>query len=314
MNISLFPAGPIRRKTKQEGWRTEIGPSPLPRARDVLWDELVVLLTRFRSYPPIGLTSHPKLRVDCWSPASYAPSVLRRSSAAVEEVCALVLDFDNGVTFEESLRVWGEWTHIGHTSWSHTEGHHKFRLVLPLARQVPGAEWHRAWAWALALWGEEAPRRAGGAICGTPDEKCKDASRIYFLPALRAGQERLSWHHEGSWGWLDIPWEDEPPAPPPAPIRPVVRAVVEDWQFVREASRRLNEEPAARRDLGAALGGSVGEDRVRHVKCPQCGEKSVWWLIRPQKKRTASCNHRESCGGWWWLYDLALLHGVAEAA
>ncbi len=265
------------------------------------------MLTTWRHYPrPTAITDlDPKLSVDCWSPAVYPAGCQRRQKAAVDAVTCLVLDFDDGTRMEEAAVVYQNFDHIGHSSWSHAEDHHKFRLILPLAQPVPGPEWPRAWQWVIADWQARAPETAG-----RPDPACKDASRLYFLPAIRPGAPRESWVHEGYYGPLSLPWQIIPERRPP-PITPLRPVLVCTSRAEREIQRRLNTEPVARRELGRVLSGAVGVELVRYVRCPGCGRLSVWWSIHPDRRRTAACNHRSTCGWWGWLFDLAVLSGLS---
>ncbi|MDG1401439.1 MAG: hypothetical protein P8R45_11905, partial [Candidatus Binatia bacterium] len=61
----------------------------------------------------------------------------------------------------------------------------------------PGPVWPRAWQWVLEDWRAKAPRDDDGALLGSPDTACKDASRLYFLPAIRPGAPRYAWVNHG---------------------------------------------------------------------------------------------------------------------
>ena len=76
----------------------------------------------------------------------------------------------------------------------------------------------------------------------------------------------------------------------------------------REMRRRLMEDPSARELIGERLHGRRKGDRIVRAECPACGRKSVWWYIDPggHTNRSASCEHRNSCGWGGSLYDLAL--------
>ena len=267
-----------------------------PKIRRYDEDKLSTLLGTWRP-------GASKEALPAWSPATFAAGKTRSKSAA-ESVSCLVLDLDDGMPVEAARDCFGGLglSVLLHTSWSHTAEVPKWRLVLPLMRPVPALEWPRAWRWALSWW---------AGIAGdewTPDTRCSDASRLYFLPAWRADQPRVTWR---VCGWLlDIPWWDvevEKPAP---------RAVVERSSTVSggragaEIRRRLATCPTARAALGRQLRGVVGGGLVRRVVCPGCGRPAVWWLIDPHRKRTAECNHRNSCGWYGRLDDLAYARGM----
>ncbi len=70
-----------------------------------------------------------------------------------------------------------------HTTWSHTDDHHKFRVVLPLAVPVRAADWRPFWDWAAARTGPrsaepppELPKRAGSFF------REPDADKVYIEP------------------------------------------------------------------------------------------------------------------------------------
>ncbi len=310
--MSRFAAGPIRRK-EAGTWVATWGPTTRPSPIALDWAALVSLLTTWRHYPrpTVFPDLDGKLALDCWSPAVYPPECRRRKKVRVASISALVLDFDDGTRMEDAVVVYQDFDHIGHTSWSHTEDHHRFRIVLPLAEPVPGPEWARAWRWVLRDWQERSPRQDAGALVGRPDTACKDASRLYFLPAIRPGAPRYAWSHLGYYGLLSIPWHTLPADAAPRLITPLRPIAVSSDRMEREIKARLNTEPAARRDLGHVLDGVVTGELVRHVRCPQCGKRSVWWPIQPTHRKTALCNHRKTCGWWGFLFDLALLSGLA---
>lgn len=83
-----------------------------------------------------------------WSPTLYRPGADKRGGDHVTHVSCVVLDFDDGTSIEEASRRFAHHFHIVHSTWSHTEEHPRFRLVLPLEHPVPAGEWPRMWAWA----------------------------------------------------------------------------------------------------------------------------------------------------------------------
>lgn len=106
-----------------------------------------------------------------WSPVRYQPGA-KRGSDNVMHLSCLVLDYDAGVTIEEASACWAPWLHIAHTTWSHTDAHHKFRLILPLAHPVAAKDWDTVWEWGSA--------RAGGAI----DSALKGPGATYAVPTV----------------------------------------------------------------------------------------------------------------------------------
>lgn len=127
-------------------------------------------------------------------------------------------------------------------------------------------------------------------------------------------------HHSGRYyEWRDqVPYQQEPAMPPdwlvelvkhvPPPPPPKVVSVPSRIPWTAKAAddemaRRLRLEPAARQLLAERLG-VVTEQHARKVKCPQCGDRSVWWMIHGTG--FAKCSHLNSCG---WLGPLHSLLG-----
>lgn len=274
-----------------------------PAPRRVTWRALCQSLTTFRV-----VRAEDKRHLPAWSPAEY-PDGARRCASAVRAVSCIVLDLDDGSRAAQAQAAWEDWPHIVHTTWSHTPDAPRLRLVVPLEVPVPRALWHRAWHWAHARSGLVA------------DPACKDPSRLYFVPAVRSHDwPRWARVFDPGGPLLRIDAEalpltpDEQEAARIAAARamrpPVqVRAGVSDAALRRLRSEALRSDPEARRRAAMALGGRVaGEgstEAARGVRCPQCGDASVWWPISPVSSPKAMCHHRKSCGWSQWL-DLLL--------
>lgn len=111
-----------------------------------------------------------ELRV--WSPTLYAPGAEKRGGEHVTHLSCLVLDHDDGTRIEDASARWSQYFHVVHSTWSHTEAHPRFRLVLPFAHLVAARDWLRVWQWAAA--------RSGHAF----DAALKNPSSHYALPAV----------------------------------------------------------------------------------------------------------------------------------
>ena len=286
--------------------------------RHATWGRLVKTLTSFR-------VCDNKLNVPAWSPAEYIAGKTR-GSAGVRALSCLVLDYDSGVAcIENARKAWGGWPGILHTSWSHTEEHHKFRVIMPLWRPVPAEDWPGVFAWAESwtrttatpdkVMTDEEFRRA--KWIKTIDPACKDPGRLFYVPAVRSED----WpRHAEAWIPQDRPgvflgryepWaihlreyrerkarRDARLIAPRPPKRR--KAAVQ----MRQDRDQLRTDPITRRDLGITLGGRISGDQVRKVPCPQCGRPSVWWVINPESKHSASCDHLNSCGWYGQLEEL----------
>jgi hypothetical protein len=105
-----------------------------------------------------------------WAPALYRTDGRRGTDGVIALGC-LVLDYDAGVSIDDAASTWEGWLHLIHTTWSHTDEHPRFRVVLPLARTVLAEDWAPVWSWASA--------RADDAI----DHALKSPGATFALPA-----------------------------------------------------------------------------------------------------------------------------------
>jgi hypothetical protein len=245
-----------------------------------------------------ALTGPPAVRKTrdhalAWSPATYSQP--RRLAANVTSVCAVVLDYDDGQTLDDASAAWSDYPHLIHTSWSHTEAHHKFRLILPMADPVETERWEAVWTAAAS--------RFPGA-----DPACKDPNRLYYLPVVRHEEwpYRTVEHTTPAMGLLDMSHIKAPPKKKRAPLRAPKALGQKDYD--RELRRRLREEPQVRAAVGLEIGGSLrGEGskaRIVGVMCPNCQRPDVWWPVEPTTAGAARCNHLGNCGWWGWLEEL----------
>lgn len=99
----------------------------------------------------------------------------KRTLSRVEQVHALVFDFDNGdTTFKQAVKLFADTAKIVYTTFSHTTDHPKLRLILPFPRPVSADEYARVWDWAA-----KKITSAGHML----DEAARDASRFWYLPS-----------------------------------------------------------------------------------------------------------------------------------
>lgn len=120
-----------------------------------------------------------------WSPTIYREGASRRN-ADVEAMTALVIDVDDGTPFSSLETRLKPFRYVMHTSYSHTPGHPKYRVVLPLAAPIAVTEWPSAW------------RRLSLFVDGHADPATKDPARLYFLPGMPPGAaEYFVEQHEG---------------------------------------------------------------------------------------------------------------------
>jgi hypothetical protein len=163
------------------------------------WGELSRLLT-----DPVKWAGE-KVTAPAWLPVSIRDGAPRvRKDVNVSAVSCMVLDIDEGSALSDVVaRVKGHGYRAAlHTTWSHSPGQHKARVVFPFAEDCPADRWAEVWRCA-----DQWARSWGATI----DASCKNPARLYFLPALPADgwRERRSWFRgevfEGEamrWRWL----------------------------------------------------------------------------------------------------------------
>ncbi|MEL6347124.1 MAG: hypothetical protein AAFV53_28675 [Myxococcota bacterium] len=185
----------------------------------------------------------------------------------------LVFDCDDGTPYTAAMDAFDGWAQIGHTSWSHTDYTPRWRLILPLSDPIQAGDWPAAFDAALKMWNMMMPAAA------KPDRRCKDASRLFFLPIHRPEQiDRFTWFRGGR--LMTLTYEKQLIKTPNA------------WQLHPDIRRRLQQDPRTRAAMGRLVGGRVTGDRVTDVRCPRCGRASVWWMLTPDKP--AFC-HEGAC-------------------
>ena len=237
----------------------------------------------------------PKKALPLWSPASYEPRAMRLK-ANVLDVSCMVFDVDNGLPFEAHC-LFSDYRYYAHTTASHTDELNKWRLVLPLRKPIKGEIWGRAWQAGAELFKE----RTGTEI----DPACKNPDRMYYVAQPNA----ITYDHLGNdrtnRDFYDI---DVKQLPKPKRKKKVVcytgRKAVTSRSSENKIRDSLMNDPKARTAAAEALGASIGDNMARRITCPACSRPDVWFLIEPDDKKTASCNHKNSCGWYGQLYDL----------
>ncbi len=108
-----------------------------------------------------------------FSPARFTPNTPRKSENVID-ICAVVLDFDNGVDPSDFIDSWVEsgYAFWWHHTFSHTVDKPKWRAVFPLLKPIPVVQWARAWETANEMLGH-----------GQLDPVTKNPDRIYYMPA-----------------------------------------------------------------------------------------------------------------------------------
>jgi len=261
---------------------------------------------------PIHTSIEDKSRLPLWSPTTFDGT---RSTKNAQSISMLVYDMDDG---DSSFDVWclfaqRGWTTIAHTSASHSPNHHKYRVIIPLASPLPKSDWDRVWRASFELWMDVVG-------IGVPDTKAiKDLARVYFRygwtrdSKLEMDDGSKVWpqshpcspaqYHRSGY-WIGRPLElkyDHIQLPKPKP-RP---------KFDRTKSQTLDSammDPQLRERVGINAGGRIVGDYIKHIQCPSCGQKSVFYSIDPSMGNSTkwpSCNRINKCGWWGKLETLS---------
>lgn len=210
-----------------------------------------------------------------FSPVTYREGTTR-GKANVETVHALVLDIDHAG--EPPWQLLERWAYVGHTTFQHTPEAPRWRVVIPLARPVSGADWPNVWL------------RASSYFGGCLDPATKDSSRIFFFPSCRPGAPHLVRQQHGE--LLDPDELPEVPvyAPPPRINNTTARTYLGGWA-ARFAQAKCDELALMPRDSGRnsacnrtahLLAGLVadpshdlGEDVVRDMLMEACARNGL---------------------------------------
>jgi P4 family phage/plasmid primase-like protien len=100
----------------------------------------------------------------------------------VEEVHALTIDVDHDVEDADRFLALFPYEGVAYSSFSHTEENPRFRVVIPYTEPIPPKLQVQVWGWAN--------RHSGEVI----DPKCKDATRLYYLPRYANEEtEGIAW-------------------------------------------------------------------------------------------------------------------------
>lgn len=261
-----------------------------------------------------------------FSPALYRPGTPRKAEN-VQAVSALVFDFDGDADPIEVTRQLDEQglCYLIYTTWSHTRAAPKFRVVIPLAMAVAGEQWQDFYRRAALHYGQ-----------GKADPKCKDASRIFYLPSCPPEVEADAWSFYQPGECLlhsaDVPTStptarpaarQQAPATATGELRPYVRAILtRELDAVRNAPNghrndtlnraafalgtivgagELNAAQVEANLLDAASAAGLPEDEARAtvrsgVAAGQTNPRTLPTPQAPQQQQAASNSHAQTNG------------------
>jgi hypothetical protein len=211
-------------------------------------DVLFVPPWRFHGRPQVGIALHFTWRefahwlsqptigeakdvAGAWSPALYHDEVRRK--AALVRAHALVVDVDDNGDVDRVADVLSRYRAIVHSTFSATPEAPRCRLVLALTEAVDAATYEAAHAVVRKH------LRAGGIVA---DEGAKDASRVSYVPVVRAAHTYRYRLLDGA--ALDARSMLAAQPPPPAHVAPRPPTPEHADAYVRAALRRAADSVA----------------------------------------------------------------------
>ena len=183
---------------------------------------------------------------ELWSPATFADN--QRGAEHVQSVGMLVLDVDgkHGAVWsiDDAQRELGHYAGALHTTRSHTDAAHSFRVCLVLSREVSPAEHAKLWAWF--------DRKYPGKL----DGQAKDASRMWYVPAHDADWRALT-------GLTTVDVDSTLAEPEPEPPKPPILATSLKRQPSGDRKLQRARDYVAR--MPPAIAGQGGHDATWSV-------------------------------------------------
>ena len=226
--------------------------------------------------------------VELWAPATF---IARRRKSDVLAVHCMVYDVDCGLEFS-AHKEFAKFDYVAHTSYSHTEEHHKWRIVLPLKKSVPANEWKFAWAAGSEMFKVYTKASA--------DQVCKDSSRAYHVAGCTEERRvlyRSVMNKTGRRFGLTY-----------STYEPKKRHFGKIRTFTQEEFEQYNNavvDETERTAIAQRIGAEIIGNTARKGKCPQCHRRSLWFFINVDGSMyNARCNHLNSCGYTGSLLDL----------
>lgn len=152
-----------------------------PTWHEMPWSDVLDLLSEYTYGPPgnAGKTAQP-----LFSPTRFEGG---KKKEHAREIHFGVLDLDDVTpeAFTAALTKASPYASFAFTTWSQPEAHAqglvRGRLLVPFDRPATPAEWPGVHAALVHEFG------------GSADPKCKDPTRMYFVPSLPIGSEAYAW-------------------------------------------------------------------------------------------------------------------------
>tara|TARA_B100001287_G_scaffold128270_1_gene108083 strand:- start:12 stop:929 length:918 start_codon:yes stop_codon:yes gene_type:complete len=266
-----------------------------------------------------------KKDVCLFSPCWY--NVPIRQKKWVKQVTMIVFDIDSGIEYPDMDKINPEFLDVFwmvYPTFSYTPEHPKYRVIIPLAKPVPGYVWGKIW--------EDQIKPIFGKFMNDdslsihPDKACKDAGRVYYLPSKKKGKEYPDPILYNGKKYFDLKWTKpvEVPAKKPQYGYKGLKHATHD-SIDRMTRYRLNHTEDGRIALAQRQNLKIYNDRVEGFPCPSCGRNHTFYYTKVSKteycKRTnkklrdyfssAQCKHVGNCGWSDTLYNYASLMGWA---
>jgi hypothetical protein len=132
------------------------------------WDPLFDGFIAAGQNPFRGKNEHPG-----WSPTRMDPP--QRADVNVLGVTALVIDYDGGELLSAGVEMWHPFYGLIHTTRRHRAEEHRYRTIMPLAREVTRAEYGTLWNFVVHTSGHKV------------DPSTKNPSRFWYMPGVMEG-------------------------------------------------------------------------------------------------------------------------------
>jgi hypothetical protein len=169
-DITLFAAPELKSGRREDGTQRDGS-----KATDVVWPTVgthrSMTLDRMCALMTTPVQAPSKFRCPLFIPGKLTGN--QRKNSNVEHLSMLVLDVDGSWAPEELDEKFSNYCRMIYSSWSHSPGTPRMRLVLPLTRDVTPEEYRSLWHWGTQALGAGA------------DLSTKDAVRSYLLPVVR---------------------------------------------------------------------------------------------------------------------------------
>ena len=245
--------------------------------------------------PAVSYPVKEKGTLPLWSPTNFAG---KRSGANAIEISCLVFDLDDGTDWAWRLG-WNEYHYIAHTSFSHTEDKHKWRIILPLEEPIVAKDWKRAAQAAKQLW-DRIIRE------GEPDSNAlTDCARMFYRYATPARGDNHLQEAKANKGerFLRLDYSHIPEE------KKVIR--YEGWKSRKPGAKvgieSLFHNPEYRIGIAQKIGANIQGNVARDIPCPSCGENQVYFSIDPSLPHSVlypHCNRANKCKWYGRLEDL----------